>query len=284
LAANRSQQVFISCLVVALPLALLIAVFWLASTVQHDTEPGSPALRTASKTSSKLPPPPRPPAPEPKPDFAKIKDIDARKAAFVAYLMPAIRYHNQQLAWQRELLLAIQSKLESGEPLSRPEKKHLAALQEQFGSEEMPALLRRVNQIPASLALAQAATESGWGSSRFAREGNNFYGQWCYVKGCGIVPAQRPEGDKHEVKRFASPLESVAAYFNNINSNKAYRPLRLIRAQLHKDGDSLTGVALAAGLENYSQRGQAYVQSIRGMIRNNGWQRFDSAGDDSGEK
>jgi Bax protein len=128
-------------------------------------------------------------------------------------------------------------------------------------------LLRRVDAIPASLALAQSANESAWGTSRFAKDGSNFFGQWCYDAGCGLVPSKRNAGASHEVAVFDSPEESVASYLLNLNTNRAYTELRSIRASLRARNKEISGEALAAGLRKYSERGDAYVKELRSMIR-----------------
>jgi Bax protein len=115
----------------------------------------------------------------------------------------------------------------------------------------------------------QAANESAWGRSRFARQGNNYFGQWCYRKGCGIVPARRVPGATHEVRRFASVAESVRAYMNNINRSSAYADFRNIRRSLRVQSKPLDAERLAYGLKSYSERGMAYVHVIRSMIRSN---------------
>ena len=123
--------------------------------------------------------------------------------------------------------------------------------------------------IPNSLALVQAANESAWGTSRFARDANNYFGQWCFTRGCGLIPANRIEGAHHEVQRFSSPKESVASYLNNLNTHNAYAQLRSIRSNAVKNGEPITGYLLAAGLGKYSERGEAYIEEIRTMIRVN---------------
>jgi Bax protein len=130
-------------------------------------------------------------------------------------------------------------------------------------------LLLHLDQIPTSMVLAQAAIESAWGTSRFVQIGNNFFGQWCFKKGCGMIPAARSEDAKHEVKNFDSPEESIATYFGNINKHAAYKELRELRAQARKEGKPLSGLELVAGLENYSQRGEDYVEELRSVIRSN---------------
>lgn len=128
-------------------------------------------------------------------------------------------------------------------------------------------LLSRVDIVPTSLLLAQAALESAWGKSRFAKQGNNYFGQWCYEKGCGIVPLKRPAGRTYEVRRFSSIAASVNAYIKNLNTNRPYRELRAKRAALRAANESVTGYKLAAGLSHYSQLGERYVGIIRGMIK-----------------
>lgn len=131
------------------------------------------------------------------------------------------------------------------------------------------ALLERVDEVPLRLVLAQSANESSWGNSRFAREGYNFFGQWCFTKGCGIVPSRRTPGLTHEVAKFASVNESVAAYLKNINTGRVYAGLRRIPADKRRAGEQPTAHDLAGGLVKYSERGDAYVKEIRAMIRVN---------------
>jgi Bax protein len=123
--------------------------------------------------------------------------------------------------------------------------------------------------LPVSLVLAQAANESGWGTSRFAIDGNNFFGVWCYVEGCGLKPLDRDQGARHEVKRFESIYEGVAAYIHNINTNPAYSDLRAIRMSMRSLNVPARGVQLAEGLLAYSIRGKDYVRDIQAMIRSN---------------
>ncbi len=130
-------------------------------------------------------------------------------------------------------------------------------------------LAKRVDVVPVELALAQAANESAWGTSRFARQGNNFFGQWCYTSGCGIVPTRRNAGATHEVKAFDSPGASVRAYIHNLNTAKAYQPLRGIRLHLRRNKQPLDAMIMASGLSGYSERGAAYVKNIRTIIRRN---------------
>lgn len=135
--------------------------------------------------------------------------------------------------------------------------------------ESLDELLTRVDTIPEDLVLIQAANETGWGSSRFAREGMNFFGQWCFKKGCGLVPQSRSEGLSHEVAVFKSVEDSVGSYMRNLNSNAAYSLLRAIRADLRAQNQPVSAEKLVYGLMNYSERQEAYVEELLDMLRHN---------------
>ena len=137
-------------------------------------------------------------------------------------------------------------------------------------------LLARVDVVPPSMILAQAANESAWGKSRFARLGYNYFGQWCYTPGCGIVPLKRAKNAHHEVKRFRSIYDSISGYMHNINTNRSYLGFRKMRHALRIKHQTLSGMRLAAGLINYSERRQQYVNSIRSLIRHHRLEKYDS--------
>jgi Bax protein len=121
--------------------------------------------------------------------------------------------------------------------------------------------------IPAAMVIAQAAIESGWGTSNFAQEGNNLFGEWCYTKGCGIVPRRRAASASHEVRKFDSIEDSINSYYRNINTNNAYRSLRDLRAKIRHNEAHFTGSALVAGLGKYCGRGEVYIHEVRGLIQ-----------------
>jgi Bax protein len=137
-------------------------------------------------------------------------------------------------------------------------------------------LLNRVDMVPPSLAVAQMVEESGWGTSRFAYEGNALFGQWTY--GAGIVPAaQRVEKGDYRIRKFDSLLQSVDAYMLNLNRNTAYSEFRLIRKQMRERREQLNGYVLAAGLISYSERKEEYISSLRNIIGHNNLSDFDSS-------
>lgn len=210
----------------------------------------------------------------PLPDFALYEDTDARKEAFFGYFLPLVEMRNEEILKLRADLLHLRER--AGDLSGRQQRRlvQLAADYEinEYDSNEAgdwDTLLRRVDVVPPSLALAQAANESGWGLSRFALEGNNYFGHWCYVEGCGLIPDSRPAGARHEVAAFDSPAQSVQRYIRNLNSHDAYRELRLTRSELRQNEELITGLELAEGLTQYSQRGQEYIRELQAMIRFN---------------
>ena len=201
-------------------------------------------------------------------------------AQFVESLLPLIETENQRILALRQDLLDLSGRLDSGIGLDRVQRERLRQLARTYRIEGNPledagvreALIRKVDSVPASLALAQAANESAWGKSRFAREGNNLFGIWTYDEDKGIVPRRRTPGKKHLVRKFDSVGESVRYYLHTLNSHPAYESMREIRAGMRASGRAPDALLLAAGLTRYSAKGEQYVELIREMIR-----RFDLA-------
>jgi Bax protein len=210
-----------------------------------------------------------------KPDFAAIENVQERKEAFFAYLKPLAERVNSDVLKDRRRLIAIESE---GSEVGWWDRRTLKRLASEYGleSSDLTELLNRVDAVPVSLLLAQAANESSWGRSRFAREGNAFFGQWCFTPGCGMVPQGRPAGQSYEVRSFKSVFASVEAYVHNLNTGDAYQNLRDIRAKQRAKLKEPKGVVLAEGLTSYSTRGAEYVSEIQSMITFNKLGRFDS--------
>lgn len=210
------------------------------------------------------------------PDFAAITDTAERKKAFFVYLTPFIERENARLLQIRQHLQALQPTLVAGKPLTLSQYALIYSLFEEFKVEGMEAdvaglnaLLTRVDIIPLELVLMQAAVESGWGSSRFAKEGFNLFGQWCFRSGCGLVPEARSKGRYHEVAKYAHVAESINSYFYNLNTFYQYDELRAIRAKARQQGKNVEPHELTPGLLRYSERGQRYVTEIADMIHSN---------------
>jgi Bax protein len=138
-------------------------------------------------------------------------------------------------------------------------------------------LLTRVDVVPLSLLLAQAANESAWGTSRFAREGNNYFGISCGQPGCGLYPNNKPRKGVMQLKKFPSPHASVETYIQTLNTNRHYEQLRKMRADLRQKQKEIDGATLASGLKAYSERGNAYVREIKGLIKRYRLQEYDTA-------
>ncbi|GHA38261.1 glucosaminidase domain-containing protein [Photobacterium aphoticum] len=217
--------------------------------------------------------------PSDKPDFAAMGDVKQKKTAFFAYLQPMIDRENSTIAHNRGLLEHYFTQHPAPSHGGNAPTEFLENIASQYqlpiptagvNAAWQQAILARVDQIPAALVMSQAAIESAWGTSRFAVEANNYFGQWCYTQGCGLFPHQEKGGHFHEVQRFANTQAAVDAYFTNVNTNPAYQALRDIRAEQRAAGTPITSDAaanaMAQGLIHYSQIGEKYVQEIRAMI------------------
>ena len=210
------------------------------------------------------------------PDFASINDVKEKKRQFFEFLRPAINQENALIKQERITVLRLLDKISLEEPLTDNESKQLSDLVKKYRVSKKYSMLQKLNElvhridiIPTPLVLVQAANESAWGTSRFARIGLNFFGIWCYKKGCGMVPRSRNHGAKHEVAAFDSVETAVRHYLYNINTNSAYTVFRAIRGQLRAQNQSLQPQVLATGLLPYSERGTDYVLEITEMIRHN---------------
>jgi Bax protein len=210
------------------------------------------------------------------PDFAAIRDVSTKKKAFFNFLKPAVSKQNKKMLATRTKLNSWLEHISLELPLSEQEHQELKVLVNKYRVNKRAStlsqlndLLLRVDVIPMALVLVQAANESAWGTSRFSRIGLNFFGIWCYQKGCGMVPGSRNTGAKHEVAAFQSIDEAVTRYFENINSHNAYRVFRTIRFELRSQDQVLSPEILATGLLAYSERGVEYVMDITTMLRQN---------------
>ncbi|OUR95923.1 hypothetical protein A9Q81_13440 [Gammaproteobacteria bacterium 42_54_T18] len=199
------------------------------------------------------------------PNFAAITDIKARKKAFFDYLSPFIHAENTKLQELRRYI----SKQNMQSPSVQIKQLAMQYRLKPTDTQIKQSLLSKVDGLPPSLVLAQAAIESAWGTSRFAVKGNNLFGQWCFSQGCGLVPSQRGHGQHHEVKRFQSAAESIASYMQNLNSHPSYVILRDNRFTQRKSGEAVNGCFLAEGLIDYSERKSAYVESLKQLMRVN---------------
>lgn len=202
---------------------------------------------------------------------------EARKDAFVSVVLPLVLQVNEEISQARSRVVGLARSVEAGRTLPRTERHWLETQFDRYKVEygDFPRLLRRLDVVPPSLALAQAAIESGWGSSRFAREGNALFGQWTWnASSPGIDPLDRAEGKTHRIRAFDSPLAAVRAYVRNLNTHTAYAGLRQLR-EAQRNSGRFDSQDLAEGLIAYSEKGSDYVDLVREIIRVNDLDAFD---------
>ncbi|MEJ2201923.1 MAG: glucosaminidase domain-containing protein [Desulfuromonadaceae bacterium] len=208
------------------------------------------------------------------PEFGEVQGTKERKVLFFSYMSPLIKAENDRIRRQRSRLVVLHQQFTAGklpEWLDQYWLKQLAAdydveFSEPYGQEQWQILLRRVDIVPRDLALIQAAKESAWGISRFAKDGNNFFGEHCSVPGCGVVPENRGPSMTYEVAVFSSPAESIRSYIHNLNTHDAYKDFRHKRYQFRLQEQNPDGYALAETLISYSERKIDYIREIQNMI------------------
>lgn len=216
-------------------------------------------------------------------DFYELAAGAERTNIFFLTLLPMILLVNEEIAAERGELLDIFARLDRNETLNDAEVKRIASAASYYKVDLDPLtdrrarllLLNRLDQIPPSLALAQAASESAYGTSRFARLGNNLFGEMVFNSNVtGIMPLNRPQGAKHRARVFPSLIESLRAYMLNLNTHPAYQELRQIRAEIQMRGENVRGIDLAKGLLSYSTRKEAYIEDILAIIRVNNLPKY----------
>ncbi|MFV2004712.1 MAG: glucosaminidase domain-containing protein [Gammaproteobacteria bacterium] len=200
-------------------------------------------------------------------DMNNIKDIKDKKKRFFDFMRPIIIDENAKVLTLRKKLLDARNNKNNPGLVSKIAEDY--SIEWTADNKNWKKLLERVDAITLELALAQSTAKSGWGQSRFAKQGNNFFGQWCYTKGCGIIPSERNRGLTHEVAKFNSVNDSVRSYIKTINTGRVYARLRNIRRDNRAAGKQPDAKAQAGGLIKYSQRRKEYVKEIRTMIQVN---------------
>jgi len=211
--------------------------------------------------------------------LAEVKQASHRKEVFLSVMLPLVLEANEKVMQKRAQLLVIDAKQAAGYPLSDEQQARLEAIADEYDTdpERIDLLLRRVDAVPPSLALAQAAIESGWGTSRFVREGNAIFGQWTWGEGKGIVPTGREEGKSHKIKSFGQIMDSVRSYVHNLNTHRAYQDFRAKRQHLRAEGKRLSGLSLVPTLHAYSELKGKYLGLLRSIITVNELQPLDAA-------
>ena len=207
-------------------------------------------------------------------DLKKIKSTQKKKDTFIKIVMPLILDENNKILENRKKLFKILSKQNN----SRGEKVWLKRRFEDYEikNEDVTELKIRMDIIPVSIAIAQAAKESGWGTSRFALEGNAMFGQWTYGKD-GISPLKREKNKGHKILKFSMLRSSVQAYKNNLNTHSGYREFREKRAELRRKNRKISGLSLVDYLHNYAATGKEYTKILKKIINQNDLMDFDNA-------
>ena len=207
-------------------------------------------------------------------EIKMIENTKKRKEFFIQIVLPLILQENNNIRLDRKRLFNIINKSNNTEL----EKKWLDKKYKQYGipSKDLSTLKIRMDEIPVSLDLAQAAKETGWGTSRFAQEGNALFGQWSW-SGEGLKPKEADENEGHKVMKFNVLQASVRAYQRNLNTHKTYKEFRLARAKLRDADRSLDSMILAQYLNEYAETGEKYVKVLQKIIIQNNLKDFDSA-------
>tara|TARA_B100001057_G_scaffold65096_1_gene58851 strand:- start:445 stop:1518 length:1074 start_codon:yes stop_codon:yes gene_type:complete len=208
---------------------------------------------------------------------AEIKMIEStkkRKEFFIQIILPLILQENNNIKLDRKRLFSIINKSNN----TNLEKKWLEKKYKQYGvvSKDLTVLKIRMDEIPVSLAIAQAAKETGWGTSRFAQEGNALFGQWTW-SGEGLKPKDADKDKGHKVMKFNVLQASVRAYQRNLNTHSSYKNLRKARAVLRDKGKPLDSLILVKFLNQYAETGEKYVEVLTKIINQNNLKDFDDA-------
>ena len=201
-----------------------------------------------------------------------IQGIKKKKNLFIKIILPLILEENNKVKLNRKKLFAILNKSNN----SAAEKKWLNQKFKQYGvlNKDLLTLKIRMDIVPVSLAIAQAAKETGWGKSRFALEGNALFGQWTW-SGEGIKPAGADADSTHKVMKFKVLKTSVKAYLRNLNTHSSYKRFRLVRAVLRDNGKNLDSMLLVNYLDKYAATGEKYIIILKKIIKQNNLIDFD---------
>ena len=207
-------------------------------------------------------------------EMKKIENSKQRKDLFIKIVLPLILSENNAIKRDRKMLFEILNKNNN----TKSEKKWLDKKFKKYGvlNKDLSTLKVRMDVIPVSLAIAQAAKETGWGTSRFAIEGNALFGQWTY-SGEGIKPAGSDKNDKHKVMAFSVLKASVRAYQRNLNTHSSYKEFRKVRAIQRDNDEPLNSLELANYLNSYAETGEEYTKILKKIILQNNLKDFDKA-------
>ena len=205
-------------------------------------------------------------------EIKKIENTKKRKDLFIQIILPLIIKENNNIKLDRKKLFSILNKNKN----TKAEKKWLAIKFKQYGviNKDLSTLKIRMDEVPTSMAIAQAAKETGWGTSRFAQEGNALFGQWTWT-GDGIRPEAADNSSTHKVMKFKVLQASVKAYHRNLNTHSSYKEFRSVRADFRDKKKKLDSLILSQYLDKYAETGKEYVKILQQIIRQNQLTDFD---------
>ena len=207
-------------------------------------------------------------------EITKIENAKKRKDLFIQIILPLIIAENNNIKSDRNKLFNILNKSKN----TKTEQYWLNSKFKQYGvaNKNLSTLKIRMDEVPVSMAIAQAAKETGWGTSRFAQEGNALFGQWTW-SGNGIKPSEADDDSTHKVMKFNVLQASVKAYQRNLNTHSTYKDFRNARAELRDNGEKLDSITLSEHLDKYAETGKEYVKTLQQIIRQNNLIDFDDA-------
>jgi len=207
-------------------------------------------------------------------EIVKIENTKKRKDFFIQIILPLVIKENNNIKLDRKKLFRILNKSKN----TKKEQKWLVSSFKQYGvvNNDLSTLKIRMDEVPISMTIAQAAKETGWGTSRFAQQGNALFGQWTW-SGDGIKPLGADDGATHKVMRFKVLQASIKAYQRNLNTHSSYKGFRSARAELREDGKKLNSLILSEYLDKYAETGKEYVKILQKIIKQNSLTDFDDA-------
>jgi len=211
------------------------------------------------------------------PDLNDLNDIEQHKSLFFQVMLPLVLQANELIRDQRARLETISDEVAAGGTMSAADRSWLDGLESYYDvdTDDFSKLMKRVDVVPVSLALAQAAIESGWGTSRFAVQGNAIFGQ--YTTGStGLTPVALTDSDVR-IHTYGGLFDAVMSYMRNLNTHPAYDGFRALREHERRELGGLDPMALAGALTRYSVRGDDYVRDVRRTIRGNQLDDLDNA-------
>jgi len=207
-------------------------------------------------------------------EIKKIVNTKKRKDLFIQIILPLVIKENNKIRLDRIKLFSILNKSKN----TKAEKVWLNSKFKQYGvvNKDLSTLKVRMDEVPVSMAIAQAAKETGWGTSRFAQEGNALFGQWTW-SGNGIKPSDADDDSTHTVMKFKVLQASVRAYQRNLNTHSSYKNFRSARAELRDEEKKLDSIILSEHLDKYAETGKDYVRVLQQIIKQNNLRDFDDA-------